>query len=66
LDYLIFEFEEVYVDDITWSGSEGAGIPTESASFSFGKVVVTYNQQDAAGAKSGSFMGSWDVRLGQP
>ncbi|MFH1765581.1 MAG: type VI secretion system tube protein Hcp [Gemmatimonadota bacterium] len=66
LDYLIFEFEEVYVDDITWSGSEGAGIPTETASFSFGKVVVTYNQQDAAGAKSGSFMGSWDVRTGQP
>jgi type VI secretion system secreted protein Hcp len=61
LDYLIFDFEEVYVDNIQWSGSEGSGIPTEVASFSFGKVVVTYNQQDSAGAKSGSFMGSWDV-----
>ena len=66
LDYLIFDFEEVYVDDIQWSGSEGSGIPSERASFSFGKVVVTYNQQDSAGAKSGSFMGSWDVRTGQP
>jgi len=66
LDYLIFEFEEVYVDNIQWAGSEGSGIPMEQASFSFGKVVVTYNQQDAAGAKSGSFMGSWDVRTGQP
>jgi len=66
LDYLIFEFEEVYVDHIQWSGSEGEGIPVEEVAFSFGKVVVTYNQQDAEGAKAGSFMGSWDVRTGQP
>jgi len=66
LDYLIFEFEEVYVDSIEWTGSEAIGIPNERVSFSFGKVVVTYNQQDSAGAKSGSFMGSWDVRMGTP
>jgi len=65
VDYLIFEFEEVYVDNIQWSGSEVIGIPTEVVSFSFGKVVVTYNQQDSGGAKSGSFMGSWDVRTGK-
>ena len=65
VDYLIFEFEEVYVDNIQWSGSEAIGIPTEVVSFSFGKVVVTYNQQDSGGAKSGSFMGSWDVRTGK-
>jgi type VI secretion system secreted protein Hcp len=67
LDYLLFEFEEVYVDSISWSGSAGGeGIPMESVDFSFGKVVVTYNQQDESGAKSGSFMGSWDVRTGTP
>ena len=66
VDYLIFEFQEVYVDSIEWTGSEAIGIPTEMVSFSFGKVSVTYNQQDSAGAKSGSFMGSWDVRTGQP
>ena len=66
LDYLIFELEEVFVDNIQWSGSEGAGIPSEMVSFSFGKVVVTYNQQDEKGAKAGSFMGSWDVRTGTP
>jgi len=67
LDYLIYEFEEVYVNDIQWSGSEGGdGIPLESVSFAFGKVVVTYNQQDEGGAKVGSFMGSWDVRTGTP
>ena len=64
LDYLIYEFEEVYVDHLNWSGSQGGdeGIPLESVSFSFGKIVVTYNQQDEKGAKAGSYMGSWDVR----
>ncbi len=67
LDYLIYEFEEVYVSDIQWSGSEGGdGIPVESVSFNFGKVVVTYNQQSESGAKVGSYMGSWDVRMGTP
>jgi len=67
VDYLIYEFEEVYVDDIQWSGSEGSdGIPMESVSFSFGKIVVTYNQQDEGGAKSGSYMGSWDLRTKMP
>ena len=62
VDYLIFEFTEVYVDDIQWAGSEGGGIPTEVVSFSFGKIVVTYNQQDGGGAKTGSFMGSWNLK----
>jgi len=67
LDYLVYEFEEVYVDHIQWSGAEGSdGIPSESVSFSFGKFVVTYNQQDEKGAKAGSFMGSWDVRTKTP
>lgn len=67
LDYLTYEFEEVYVDNINWSGSEGSdGIPLEQVSFSFGKVVVTYNQQDEKGAKAGSYMGSWDVRTKTP
>lgn len=67
LDYLVYDFEEVYVDSINWSGSEGSdGIPTEMVSFSFGKISVTYNQQDDKGSKSGSFMGSWDIRTGTP
>lgn len=67
LDYLIYEFEEVYVDSINWAGAEGPdAIPTEMVSFSFGKISVTYNQQDDKGAKAGSYMGSWDLRSGTP
>jgi type VI secretion system secreted protein Hcp len=65
LDYLLFEFEEVYVDNINWSGSEGGdGIPMESVSVSFGKVTMTYNEQNPDGTKAGSHVGSWDVRAG--
>lgn len=67
VDYLIFAFEEVYVDAINWSGSEGGdGVPTESVSFSFGKVEITYNEQNPDGTKGGSHVGSWDVRTGMP
>lgn len=67
VDYLLFEFEEVYVDAINWSGSEGGdGVPTESVSFSFGKVTITYNEQNPDGTKGGSHVGSWDVRVGTP
>ena len=67
VDYLSFDFEEVYVDNITWSGSEGGdGIPMESVSMSFGKFTITYNEQNPDGTKGGSHVGSWDVRTGTP
>jgi type VI secretion system secreted protein Hcp len=63
--YLLFDFEEVYVDHIQWSGAEGGdSIPMESVSFSFGKVTITYTQQNSDGTAGGDFEGSWDVRTG--
>lgn len=63
--YLAFEFEEVYVDNIQWSGAEGGdNIPMESVSFSFGKVTITYTQQNPDGTAGGDFVGSWDCRTG--
>lgn len=67
LDYLIFEFEEFYVDNISWSGSQGGSeIPTESVSASFGSVKITYNEQNPDGTKGGAHEGGWDVRTGEP
>jgi type VI secretion system secreted protein Hcp len=67
LDYLTYEFEEVYVDNISWSGAEGGDpIPFESVSFSFGKVTVNYATQNADGTKAGVTPGSWDVRTRTP
>jgi type VI secretion system secreted protein Hcp len=63
--YLLFEFEEVYVDNIQWSGAEGGdNIPMESVSFSFGSVTITYTQQNPDGTAGGDFQGGVDVRTG--
>ena len=62
--YLTYRFEEVFVDSIQWSGSAGGDdVPTESASFSFGKVEWEYYPQGADG-KLGTKVGpmSWDLR----
>lgn len=65
IDYLTFDFEEVYVDNMNWSGSQGGdGIPNETVSFSFGAVKITYNEQKPDGTKGGAHEGGWDVRKG--
>lgn len=62
--FIKYLFEEVYVDSVQWSGSAGGDTyPTESLSFSFGKVTIAYYPQDKAGkvaAKSED--AAWDVR----
>jgi type VI secretion system secreted protein Hcp len=65
LDYLKYEFDEVYVDSIQWSGSTGGDdTPTESVSFSFGKVTITYKEQTPKGTGGGTTGGTWDIRTG--
>ena len=66
VDYLVFEFEELYVDSMNWSGSEGGdGIPLDAVAFSYGKVTITYNEQKPDGTKGGAHVGAWDVRTGE-
>lgn len=61
--YLEYEFEEVYIDSIQWSGSSGGDDrPTESLSFSFAKLTITYYKQDAKGAVSKDKQAFWNVR----
>jgi len=49
--YLRYDFFEVFVDNIQWSGSSGGSdTPMESVSFSFGAVQITYNPQASTGA----------------
>jgi type VI secretion system secreted protein Hcp len=60
--YLVYEFEQVFVSSIQWSGSSGGDdVPTESASFAFKKVTVTYHPQEAAGSGAGPSVYGWDV-----
>jgi len=63
LKYLEMAFEEVYISSLQWSGSSGGeDVPTESISFSYGKVVFTYKQQTSKGTEGATSGGGWDVR----
>jgi type VI secretion system secreted protein Hcp len=64
VEYLKYDFEEVFVESVQWSGSTGGDdTPTESLSIAFGKVNVTYTPQKADGtAISPAKEANWDVR----
>ncbi len=63
LDYLVYEFEELFVTSINWAGSQGGdAIPMESVSFAFGKVTINYKIQNEDGTAKGTVPGSWDIR----
>ena len=68
LVYLTYNFTEVYVESIQWSGSSGGDdTPTESVSFAFKSVTISYQPQDTTGAAVGSpSTASWDVSLNTP
>jgi type VI secretion system secreted protein Hcp len=64
VEYLKYDFEEVFVESVQWSGSTGGDdTPTESLSIAFGKVNVTYTPQKADGtAISPAKEANWDLR----
>ena len=63
VEYLVYDFEEVYVDAVQWSGSTGGDdTPTESVSFTFGKVSATYKPQLPDGSLGGDVLYSHDLR----
>ena len=48
--FLVYKFKEAYVESIQWSGSTGGDdSPTESVSFAFAQVNITYSGQDDSG-----------------
>jgi len=63
---VLFEFEEVYVENMLWAGDENSAVPVpeENISFAYGKVAITYNEQKPDGTIGGSHVGSWDRRTG--
>jgi type VI secretion system secreted protein Hcp len=62
LDFLKYEFTEVYIESIQWSGSSGGDdTPTESVSLAFAKVKITYTPQTTKGGKGDPVSTSWDL-----
>jgi len=64
IEYLQYDFEEVYVESVQWSGSAGGDdTPSESVSFAFGKCEIKYTPQTVKGQKATPIPASWDLRL---
>jgi type VI secretion system secreted protein Hcp len=60
--YLQYDFYEVFVDNIQWSGSSGGSdTPMESISFSFGAVQVTYTPQQSGGSGGSQIITAWSA-----
>jgi type VI secretion system secreted protein Hcp len=61
--FLTYTFTDVMVESVQWSGSSGGDdTPTESVSFAFVKVAVSYQQQDSKGGNVGNPVdASWDL-----
>jgi type VI secretion system secreted protein Hcp len=62
VDYLILELKQVFVDTISWGGSQGGGKPSESISMSFAEVKVKYQAQSEKGAKGDKDEFGWNVQ----
>lgn len=64
-DYIIYEFENVMVESIQWSGSSGGDdTPSESVSFAFSKVKIQYKPQKKDGTLEAAVPAGWDLKLG--
>ena len=60
--FLQYDFTDIMVESIQWSGSSGGDdTPTESVSFAFAKVKISYSKQDEkTGAATPANNASWD------
>ncbi len=61
--FLQYDFQSVFVDSIQWSGSSGGDdTPTESVSFSFGAVKISYWPQKSDGTQGTLNAQSWNIQ----
>lgn len=62
LEYLTYDFKEVFVESIQWSGSSGGDdAPAESVSFAYGSIDLKYTPQKGKGEKGTTIPASWSI-----
>lgn len=66
VNYLVYEFEKVFVSNIEWKGESGDELPVESVELSFGKVTITYTGQIDTGGPGTPVVASWNVQTVTP
>jgi type VI secretion system secreted protein Hcp len=66
VEYLSYEFKELFVNDIQWAGATGGDdVPMETVSFSFGQIQVTYTEQKPDGTPGTPQVAGWDLQGGK-
>ena len=60
--YFQYDLQQVFVDSISWGGAAGGGKPSESVSFSFSQIQISYWQQDATGKGTLAGKVGWDTQ----
>lgn len=61
VDYLVYQFDKVFVESIDWSGSSGGDDrPIEQLTLVYGAVEITYTPQTEAGAKGSPVVAKYD------
>jgi type VI secretion system secreted protein Hcp len=61
--FLMFEFKQVVIADISWSGSDGDDVCTESLELKFGAFKTTYTAQTGTGAAGTVVTSEWSTVL---
>jgi type VI secretion system secreted protein Hcp len=63
IQYLVYNFTNVYVTSVQWSGSGGGGddSPMESCSFTFETCSIDYTPQNDDGSAGSPVHGGWDM-----
>ena len=60
--FLTYEFKQVFVESIQWSGSSGGDdSPAESVSFAYGAVTTKYTPQKKDGSMDSPIPAGWDL-----
>jgi type VI secretion system secreted protein Hcp len=63
VEYLKYEFEDVYVSHVTAGGAETDVVPNELLTLSFAKLTIEYKEQKADGTLGGSVLVKYDLKL---
>jgi type VI secretion system secreted protein Hcp len=61
-EYLTITMEEVFIAHFSNAGSDGAGLPMDSASLNFSKIEFKYSPQKADGSLDPANPKGWDLK----
>lgn len=57
--FLVYEFQTVFITNITWSGSGGDAQPAEAVTFTYGALVIAYKATNPDGSLGQVAKGGW-------